>query len=163
MKKPTKNTPSVVLSSPAAVVSGFTIGLDLGDRSHYVCVLDAAGQIIQEGPMLNDRAALTAMESLCTSSPMHRLGSLAVASGCLKWTTGIFGAAGLRRGERIGFCGSTGFGWRSMYVFMVFAFRFIVVWGVSPTTGGSAPFTRCNPRLSRRADTLFAFIASHIV
>ena len=59
MKKPTKNTPSVVLTSPAAVVSGFTIGLDLGDRSHYVCVLDATGQILHEGPMLNDRAALT--------------------------------------------------------------------------------------------------------
>jgi transposase len=37
---------------------GYTLGLDLGDRSHYVCVLDAAGQIIHEGPMLNDRAAL---------------------------------------------------------------------------------------------------------
>jgi hypothetical protein len=59
MKKQTKNTPSVVLSSPAAVVSGFTIGLDLGDRSHYVCVLDATGQILHEGPMLNDRVALT--------------------------------------------------------------------------------------------------------
>jgi len=58
MKKQTKTNPSVVLTSTAAVVSGFTIGLDLGDRSHYVCVLDATGQIIHEGPMLNDRAAL---------------------------------------------------------------------------------------------------------
>jgi transposase len=37
---------------------GFTLGLDLGDRSHYVCVLDATGQIIHEGPLLNDRVAL---------------------------------------------------------------------------------------------------------
>jgi transposase len=58
MKKQTKTNPSVVLTSPAAVVSGFTIGLDLGDRSHYVCVLDAAGEIIHEGPLLNERVAL---------------------------------------------------------------------------------------------------------
>jgi len=37
---------------------GFTNGLDLGDRSHYVCVLDAQGRIIHEGPMLNERVAL---------------------------------------------------------------------------------------------------------
>jgi len=35
--------------------------------------------------------------------------------------------------------------------------------GVRPTTGGAAPFTRCNPRLRRRADTCFTFIASHTV
>ncbi len=58
MKKQTKTNPSVVLTSPAAVVSGFTIGLDLGERSHYVCVLDATGQILHEGPLLNDRVAL---------------------------------------------------------------------------------------------------------
>ena len=58
MKKQTINTLSVVLTSPTAIVSGFTMGLDLGDSCHYVCVLDAAGQIIQEGPMLNDRFAL---------------------------------------------------------------------------------------------------------
>jgi transposase len=37
---------------------GFTIGLDLGDQSHYVCVLDATGQMIHEGPLPNDRVAL---------------------------------------------------------------------------------------------------------
>ena len=46
MKTKTKPAPSVVLTSPAAVVSGFTLGLDLGDRSHHVCVLDAAGQLV---------------------------------------------------------------------------------------------------------------------
>jgi transposase len=56
----TKTTPPSVVSTPTAPVpaGGFTIGLDLGDRSHYVCVLDAAGQIIHEGPMPNDRVAL---------------------------------------------------------------------------------------------------------
>jgi transposase len=37
---------------------GFTLGLDLGDRSHYVCVLDATGQMLHEGPLVNDRVAL---------------------------------------------------------------------------------------------------------
>jgi len=53
----TKTTPSVVLTSPA-VVSGFTLGLDLGDRQHHVCVLDAAGQIIREASLPNTRPAL---------------------------------------------------------------------------------------------------------
>jgi len=51
MKKQTnKQTtpPSVVPTlTPAPVTTGgFTLGLDLGDRSHYVCVLDAAGQLV---------------------------------------------------------------------------------------------------------------------
>jgi transposase len=61
MKKQTKTTPSVVTTpTPAAdPASGFTIGLDLGDRSHYACVLDNTGQILHEGPLVNDRVALT--------------------------------------------------------------------------------------------------------
>ena len=53
-------TPSVVppLTPAPVTAGGFTIGLDLGDRSHYVCVLDAQGQIIHEGPLLNERVAL---------------------------------------------------------------------------------------------------------
>src|SRR5487761_2514744 len=51
--------PSVVsTSTPAAVVSGFTLGLDLGDRSHHVCVLDATGQIVREASLPNTRPAL---------------------------------------------------------------------------------------------------------
>jgi hypothetical protein len=54
-----KTAPSVVLPPTAPVsAAGFTIGLDLGDRNHYVCVLDAAGQILHEGPTPNDRVAL---------------------------------------------------------------------------------------------------------
>lgn len=58
----TNNTPSVVstTSTPATVVpGGFTLGLDLGDRRHHVCVLDAAGQILREGALTNTRNALT--------------------------------------------------------------------------------------------------------
>ena len=58
MKTNTQTTPSLVLTSSAAVVSGFTLGLDLGDRSHHVCVLDAAGQIVHEDALVNVRPAL---------------------------------------------------------------------------------------------------------
>src|ERR1035437_4188133 len=112
--------------------------------------------------MESDGARLTAMESLCTSRPRNRLGPLGAADPSRR-AAAVSGAAVLGRGGRIDFCGSTGLGSRSMYVFMVFAFLLSVVWGVSPTTGGSAPFTRCNPRLLRRADTCFTFIASHTV
>src|SRR5215510_11395898 len=50
---------SVVCTSAAAVVSsGFTLGLDLGDRRHYLCVLDASGQLVREGFLTNNRSAL---------------------------------------------------------------------------------------------------------
>jgi len=55
------NTLSVVSNSPtpATIASGgYTLGLDLGDRSHQVCVLDAAGQIVREGTLPNTRPAL---------------------------------------------------------------------------------------------------------
>jgi transposase len=55
---PPSVVPTLTPAPVTAVASGFTLGLDLGDRRHYVCVLDATGQIIHEGPMLNDRAAL---------------------------------------------------------------------------------------------------------
>ena len=51
----TSPTPSVVSTSSAAVGSGFTLGLDLGDRAHHVCVLDAAGQIVREARTLTHR------------------------------------------------------------------------------------------------------------
>lgn len=50
--------PSLVSTSIPAVVSGFTLGLDLGDRQHRVCVLDATGQIIREAGLPNTRPAL---------------------------------------------------------------------------------------------------------
>jgi transposase len=54
----TKTTPSLVSTSTPAVVSGFTLGLDLGDRQHHVCVLDAAGNIVREASLPNTRPAL---------------------------------------------------------------------------------------------------------
>lgn len=35
-----------------------TIGLDLGDRQHVFCVLDAKGQIVSEGKVINSHASL---------------------------------------------------------------------------------------------------------
>ena len=63
MKKQTNkqtNTPSVAptLRPAPATAGGFTLGLDLGDRNHYVCVLDAAGEMVHEGTLLNERVAL---------------------------------------------------------------------------------------------------------
>ena len=54
----TSPTPSIVSNSTPAVVSGFTLGLDLGDRQHHVCVLNASGQIVREDSLPNTRTAL---------------------------------------------------------------------------------------------------------
>ena len=58
----TKNTTaSVVTNSPPpspVIPGGYTLGLDLGDRSHHVCVLDGTGQIVREGTLPNTRPAL---------------------------------------------------------------------------------------------------------
>ena len=54
----TSPTPSVVSTSSAAVGSGFTLGLDLGDRQHHVCVIDVAGNIVREASLPNTRPAL---------------------------------------------------------------------------------------------------------
>jgi transposase len=51
-------TNSVVPNSPPAVPSGFTLGLDLGDRTHHVCVLDPAGNLVREASLPNTRPAL---------------------------------------------------------------------------------------------------------
>jgi hypothetical protein len=47
-----------VPTSSAAVSSGFTLGLDLGDRQHHVFVLAAAGNIVREASLPNTRPAL---------------------------------------------------------------------------------------------------------
>jgi len=54
----TNTTPSLVSTSTPAVGSGFTLGLDVGDRQHHVCVLDATGQIVREAALPNTRPAL---------------------------------------------------------------------------------------------------------
>jgi hypothetical protein len=58
LMKTKTQTPSEVPTSSAALVSGFTLGLDLGDRAHHVCLLDAAGNIVREASLPNTRPAL---------------------------------------------------------------------------------------------------------
>ena len=41
--------------------SAITIGLDLGDRKHAVCVLDAAGEILKQESIANNRGSLAAL------------------------------------------------------------------------------------------------------
>ena len=55
----TQTTPAVVSPSSAPVPArGCILGLDLGDRKHHVCVLNAQGEILHEGSLLNTRPAL---------------------------------------------------------------------------------------------------------
>jgi len=54
----TKTAPSVVPNPKPVVTNGFTLGLDLGDRQHHVCVLAAAGNIVREAALPNTRPAL---------------------------------------------------------------------------------------------------------
>jgi transposase len=61
MKTTTNKTspaPSVVSTFTPAVVSGFTLSLDLGGRQHHVCVLDAYQEIMREASLPNTRPAL---------------------------------------------------------------------------------------------------------
>jgi transposase len=41
--------------------SAITIGLDLGDKKHAVCVLDAKGEILKQESIINNRTSLTAL------------------------------------------------------------------------------------------------------
>lgn len=75
----TKTTPpSVLLTSPVAG-NGFTLGLDLGDRAHHVCVLDATGQIVHEAALPNTRPALA---KLLAQFPQA---TVAVEAGSQPW------------------------------------------------------------------------------
>ena len=48
------------MKTKKVAVEKLTIGLDLGDRRHTVCVLDAAGEILAEETIANTREVLTA-------------------------------------------------------------------------------------------------------
>jgi transposase len=41
--------------------SAITIGIDLGDRKHAVCVLDASGEVLKRESIANSRPSLTAL------------------------------------------------------------------------------------------------------
>ena len=48
------------MKTKKAAVEKLTVGLDLGDRRHHACVLDAAGEIVAEEVIVNTREVLTA-------------------------------------------------------------------------------------------------------
>lgn len=53
-------TPVISNATPCGTVLGrFTIGLDLGDVHHYVCVLNSPGEIVRSASMANTRPALS--------------------------------------------------------------------------------------------------------
>jgi transposase len=54
-----RNTVPTTVSSTC----GFTIGLDLGNCRHQVCVLDASGEVVHEGALTNSRPALQRLAS----------------------------------------------------------------------------------------------------
>ena len=70
MKTKNSSPTSTQTSSPSSSVStathkptaaprpGCFLGLDLGDRKHHLCVLDATGQVVHEGSLANARPAL---------------------------------------------------------------------------------------------------------
>ena len=61
----TNTTSPIVPTHTSATIAtgGFTLGLDLGDRSHHVCVLDATGEIVREDALSNTRPALAKLMS----------------------------------------------------------------------------------------------------
>ncbi len=65
MKTKTKLTvvrPSLPVHTARRDSAGpLTVGMDLGDRQHSVCVLDAAGKVIQRERIPNDCTALRAL------------------------------------------------------------------------------------------------------
>ena len=64
-----KNLNLRLMNSPetAPTVSN-TIGLDLGDRRHTLCVLDAAGAIVAEETLTNTRECLEAFSTRFASA-----------------------------------------------------------------------------------------------
>ena len=48
------------MKTPIPAVEKLTIGIDLGNRQHTVCVLSAAGEILAEETLPNPRECLTA-------------------------------------------------------------------------------------------------------
>jgi len=43
--------------------SKITVGLDLGEHRHRYCALDAAGQVMEEGNVANERKALAKLSA----------------------------------------------------------------------------------------------------
>jgi transposase len=49
------------MKKPSKSLSAITIGLDLGDRKHAVCVLNAKGEVLKQESITNTRPSLTAL------------------------------------------------------------------------------------------------------
>jgi transposase len=54
----TAEAPPVGATVPGPNIEGVTIGIDLGDKSHAICALDAAGEIIDRRTITNHRESL---------------------------------------------------------------------------------------------------------
>ena len=71
--------------------SAITIGIDLGDRKHAVCVLDAKGKVLVQETVANTRPALTAL------SRRHRRALVVMEVGTRSpWILRFFEALGHR-------------------------------------------------------------------
>lgn len=61
-------TNRVIESSKHLGPESLTIGLDLGDKKHTICVLDASGEVRRQGKIANDRVSLSRLaEEHCGS------------------------------------------------------------------------------------------------
>src|SRR5260370_423914 len=69
----TKTIPSAVSNSTPAACSGFTLGLDLGDRSHHICELDASVQIVPDASLANTRHPIAACPAAVPNPPAESL------------------------------------------------------------------------------------------
>ena len=58
-----------------------TIGLDLGDRRHTACVLDASGEILAEETLVNTRAALEVFSARFPAALLLLFGSAFLVAG----------------------------------------------------------------------------------
>ena len=71
--------------------SAITIGIDLGDRKHAVCVLDAKGKVLVQETVANTRPALTAL------SRRHRRALVVMEDGTQSpWISRFFESLGHR-------------------------------------------------------------------
>ena len=69
----------------------YTIGLDLGDRRHQVCVLDAAGDVIAEESLVNTREVLSAL------SKRYARATMVMEKGTHSpWISRLLSGAGIR-------------------------------------------------------------------
>ena len=66
-------------------IQSITIGLDLGDKKHAICVLNKAGEIVEERSITNHRESL---RRLSQKYPKSRI-AMEVGQHSRGWTTGV--------------------------------------------------------------------------